>query len=87
VRLDVDRFGSITGSAVICYLYCKTYDGSGNPPTLTLVASLLPGAAISFPDFVATLGVSTIAHVEFFLKWVISDGAVLQRYLLQVSSR
>ena len=87
VRLDVDRFGSITGSAVICYLYCKTYDGSGNPPTLTLVASLLPGAAISFPDFVATLGVSTIARVEFFLKWVISDGAVLQRYLLQVSSR
>ena len=81
VRVDMDCSGPVS-----CYLYCKIYDGSGNQPQPMMVGPALPGAAISFPDFVATLSSPTIANVEFFLKWVIGDEtAVLRRYLLQVS--
>jgi hypothetical protein len=81
VRVDVDCSGPVN-----CYLYCKLYDGSGDEPQPTMVGPAPSGSAISFPDFVVTLGSPTIVKVEFFLKWVMSDtSAVLRRYLLQVS--
>jgi len=81
VRVDVDCSGPVN-----CYLYCKLYNGSGDDPQPTMVGPAPSGSAISFPDFVVTLGSPTIVKVEFFLKWVMSDpSAVLRRYLLQVS--
>jgi hypothetical protein len=79
IRLDVDYIGSV--SFYVCF---KAYDGAGALKDLNIQGvSIAAGSAMVFP-FASLLTLSTVDHVDIYLKIVHrSADALVNRFLVQ----